>query len=299
MISPPERLTAMLRRHPATLRRLAYVRHHHRLPNLRNPRTFTEKVNWRILHDHRDILRISCDKLSMREHARTHGPRELRFPKLYWSGTDLDDLASADLPRRWVLKPNHRSGLVYLGHGEVNIEYLEHLTQGWLRSDEWERLAEWAYKHAEPKLIVEEQLSDPPPMDYKVFVFGGRAQFVQTHADRFILQRHRFYTREWEPLPCTLKHPLATPVSAPAELEQLLGTAEQLGAEFDFMRVDLYLIEGEVYFSEYTPYPGGGLRPFNPRWCDTYLGECWQLPPDLHPHQAAGGRRRFKLGARS
>ena len=273
-------LLRVLRRRPWLLRRLAYLRLHHRLPNLRSPETFTEKVNWRILNDRRDLLRFTGDKLAMRAYAAEHGPADLQMPHLYWSGTEVTGLESVHLPQRWVLKPNHRSGLVHFGRSRPDIEYLTALTRDWLSSDEWERLAEWAYKHAEAKLLVEEQLADPPPTDFKVFVFGGRAELVQVHMGRFTDHRHRFYTRAWKPLPCTRKYPLATPIPPPDELEQLLGTAEQLAAAFDFMRVDLYVVDGTIYFSEFTPYPGGGMRPFRPRWCDSYLGALWQLPPE-------------------
>ena len=54
--------------------------------------------------------------------------------------------------------------------------------------------------------------------------------------------------------------------------------SEALGREFDFIRVDLYDVEGSVWFGELTPYPGGGLDPFDPR-LDRELGALWVLPP--------------------
>ena len=142
MSQAADAITSLLRRHPPTLRRLAYLRRHRRLPNLRNPRTFSEKVNWRILNDRRDLLRFTGDKIAMRAYAREHGTADLRLSQLYWSGSDVTDLEAVQLPHRWVLKPNNQSGPLHLGQGDPDIEHLAALTRDWLRSDEWERLAE-------------------------------------------------------------------------------------------------------------------------------------------------------------
>jgi hypothetical protein len=58
----------------------------------------------------------------------------------------------------------------------------------------------------------------------------------------------------------------------------MLATAAKLGSGFDFIRVDLYNILGEVYFGEFTPYPGSGLCRFVPASFDTELGARWTLP---------------------
>jgi hypothetical protein len=64
----------------------------------------------------------------------------------------------------------------------------------------------------------------------------------------------------------------------PACLAEMIEVAEALGAAFDFIRVDLYDVDGEVWFGELTPYPGGGLDPFDPA-LNRLLGASWQLPP--------------------
>jgi hypothetical protein len=73
----------------------------------------------------------------------------------------------------------------------------------------------------------------------------------------------------------------------------MLDIAETLGAAFDFIRVDLYDVDGEVWFSELTPYPGAGLAGFDPA-LDRRLGALWQLPPRS---AVRAGRQRVPGGA--
>jgi hypothetical protein len=121
---------------------------YHRLPRVRNPITFHEKINWRILKDRREILAWTCDKLAMKDYvseAQGAKARGVRIPRTLWVGTDVRELANVKLPERWVLKPNHRSGAqIFFGHGQPEIATLERITQSWLRPFEESRLHEWA-----------------------------------------------------------------------------------------------------------------------------------------------------------
>ena len=66
----------------------------------------------------------------------------------------------------------------------------------------------------------------------------------------------------------------------------MLRIAEQIGAGFDFLRVDLYLTPKGVAFGEVTPYPGSGLMKFDPKGFDQELGAAWTLPAEV-AHTAA------------
>src|SRR5205085_1748016 len=90
---------------------------HGRWPAVLRPRSFTEKLNWRISWDRRPLLAHTCDKLAMKEHACRAAAGLVRVPETFWSGTDVADLVHADLPPRWVLKPNHTCMRVHFGEG--------------------------------------------------------------------------------------------------------------------------------------------------------------------------------------
>jgi TupA-like ATPgrasp len=58
----------------------------------------------------------------------------------------------------------------------------------------------------------------------------------------------------------------------------MLDVAERLGAETDFVRVDLYCPRGRVVFGELTNYPVAARGKFNPPEFDRQLGEWWTQP---------------------
>ncbi len=272
---------AVVRSVPVGLRRrLWYRKKFGRRLRTRTPETFTDKVNWRILKDRRPVLLGTCDKLWMKEHASSVAPGLVRVPRTYWSGTDLAELASVDLPERWVLKPNHTSKLVHLGEGPPDLEHLRALTAGWLEQDLASRTGEWAYSTARPLLLVEEFIGDgldDVPADYKLYVFDGVPRLFQVHSNRFVEHESRVYTTDWEPLPWDTGYPPGPALPRPQRADGMLAAAAALAQGFDMMRVDLYEHDGVLWFGELTPYPGSGLIALDPEM-DRALGGWWQLP---------------------
>jgi hypothetical protein len=285
-LKPGDALLALAYKLPSNLsRRAVFFYHHRRFPRVKTPVTFTEKVNWRILKDRREILAWTCDKLAMKDYvgniqgAATH---DVRIPRTLWSGTDVTELENINLPEHWVLKPNHRSGLVFFGHGQPDVPVLREMTQGWLRSAEGVDLHEWAYLKARPLLLAEELLGVPgsPPSDYKFFVFAGKVAAVEVHADRHSDHRVHYYLPDWTSLEVTYGSVQLSPAEAPppGNLARMVAIASELGRSFDFIRVDLYSVGDEVFFGELTPYPGSGINPFVPNSFDDELGAKWELP---------------------
>jgi hypothetical protein len=285
-LKPEEALLVLAYKLPSNLsRRAVFFYHHHRFPRVKNPVTFTEKVNWRILKDRREILTWTCDKLAMKEYASSvqdavdHG---VHIPRTLWSGTDVRELEDVELPENWVLKPNHRSGLVFFGQGRPDMAVLREMAQSWLRTAEGVDLHEWAYLKARPLLLAEELLGVPgsPPPDYKFYVFAGKVAVIEVHADRHNDHRVRYYLPDWTPLEVSVGNlsPLSAEAAPPDGFEKMIAIAGDLGRSFDFIRVDLYSVDGEIFFGELTPYPGSGINPFVPNSFDDELGAEWQLP---------------------
>lgn len=277
----PSAYTRFVAALPMSLRRrVRFYRTFGRLPSLRNPRTFPEKVTWRIVYDRRDVLRDTCDKARMKAHAQRTAPGEVRVPALRWQGVDLRELADVELPEHWVLKPNHRTGLVLFGSGRPDVDDLTRRTQGWLQPLEWVTGGEWAYSQADPTLIVEDRIGAPGDVltDYKFYVFDGLVRLVQTDTDRFASHGSRHYSPGWDYRGATDRFPAGPPVPRPERLDLMLEAAAAIGAGFDFIRVDLYQHEGVVWFGEITPYPGSGLVGLEDPELEREMGDYWQLP---------------------
>jgi TupA-like ATPgrasp len=264
------------------VRHLLYLGMIRKPGNFRNPRTFNEKANWRILHDRRDRIAAACDKMRMKEMARAAYPgAQLRIPETYWFGTDLRDAPELTALPPWVLKPNHSSGHVLFGpEPQTDMASLRKQTQDWGKRNPVE-LGEWGYSEAQPVLLLEERIPTPDgavPTDYKFFVFDGRVELIQVNRGRFKSQTATFLDADWNTLPVRWRIMPAGDEPRPPELDLMLEIARALGAGWDFIRIDLYAVEGVVWFGEYTPYPGSGLLRYRPMTFDVDQGKHWQLP---------------------
>lgn len=250
------------------------------LPNLLHPRTFNEKVLYRMVFDRRPILKTLQDKYAAREYVRERiGERVLA--RLYWVTKNPADIPFDSLPDRFVVKAAHGSGwnLFVRDKATVNRQDLVKTCTAWLSSNYYFGNREWAYKDIEPRIIVEEFLSDGigvTPTDYKFHVFGGRVHMIQVDRDRLVDHRRANYGRSWDRLEMTTQYKFLGDVARPPHLDEMVQCAETLGAGLDYIRVDLY-DAGKVYFGEMTLYPRAGLEVFRPDEWDHYLGGLWRL----------------------
>lgn len=273
---------AVFDRLPARVKRaILFIRRHGRPARLRHPKTWTEKVNWRILNDRSPWIAESCDKLALK--AAVQGRSEnVRIPPVLWHGRDLSELVDVDLPEYWVLKPNHAAGLVCFGKGVVNeegVSNLEVVTAGWLSFDKYRRDGEWGYRWPERTFLVEPMIGGGPhpPNDFKGYVFGGRLAFWHLDIDRGRGQTRAFLDRDGKQFEAWMRYPPAGPVEAPDRLDRMNEAAEQIAGDLDFARVDLYLADEEIWFGELTAYPGSGLEAPGPAGMDERWGELWEM----------------------
>lgn len=289
MTSPLRRARrAVLTALPLSVRRSYFFwRAHSKLPKLRNPATFSEKVTWRIIYDRRNLLSWTCDKYEMKHRVKELDPSVNVVPTL-WYGRDVSTIPFDELPEEWVIKPNRQhSGRVHFHTGgEPSVVQLRHTVEDWLRDEQAEidRAGQWAYSQAKSGVLIEPRIYGPannePPIDYKVFVFGGKAQLIQVHVGRGENHRQYHMTPDWRETNITTALSGAdTPPTRPASLETIVSQAENIAEDFDFLRVDFYEQDGIPFFGEVTPYPAGGLRKFSPASVDQELGAMWTLPP--------------------
>lgn len=266
-----------------TMRKALYLMMIRKPGNFTDPTTFNEKVNWRIFNDRRDRIVKACDKLWMKEMAREAFPgAELRIPKTYWSGTDLRDAPDLTTLPPWVLKPNASSGHALFGPGpDTDLDDLIERTRTWFTETPLE-LGEWGYSAARTQYLLEERIPTPDgqaPVDYKFFVFNGRIELIQVNRGRFAKeQTTTFLDADWRTLPVKWRIQPVGAEDRPVELDKMMEIARILGRDWDFIRIDLYAVDGEVWFGEYTPYPGSGLLRYKPMTFDLEQGRQWQLP---------------------
>lgn len=276
-----------------------------RLWRTRNPRTFREKVRYKMLRDHRRLVVTFADKAAVRDHvASVIGEHYL--PRAYAITDNPHDLIHLELPEAYVVKPTHGSGAAIVVSPAAPADArLPEARWGWVyrhvRPEAADRrlLAataegwmaklygqgpnrEWVYGQVPRRIIVEELLAGVDgaiPDDYKFFVFHGRCAFVQVDSGRFGRRTQDFYRPDWERIPMSGGPPWADPERVrPAHLDEMIQLAEKLGEPTDFVRVDLYDVDGRIVFGELTSFPAGGDSPFDPEEFDTEFGRPWKVP---------------------
>lgn len=135
-------------------------------------------------------------------------------------------------------------------------------------------LDEWLYSEIALGLLVEPFIGTglDLPLDYKLFVFGGRVRYVQVHIGRATDHRWIVFDLAWQRVSAATEE--ADP-ARPKSLGHMIMAAEALGAEFDFVRVDFYEVKERPLFGELTFYPGSGLEPLEPNELNEAMGALW------------------------
>ena len=118
--------------------------------------------------------------------------------------------------------------------------------------------------------------------DYKFFCFDGEPKLLFVATDRPFDTRFDFFDMEWNHLPFKQGHPLATKeIKKPKGFEEMKEMSRKLSIGFPHVRVDLYDINGKIYFGELTFFHFSGNVPFEPADWDCIIGQWLKLPADL------------------
>lgn len=260
---------------------LLYRWRHGRWPDLDRPRRFTEWVQWRKLYDRCPERARLTDKSHSKALAAALLGSEMVVPTL-WRGPVLPLEPAWPMP--FMVKSNHGCGQFVVVRDRSDWARARTRAPRWMASRYGAALGEWHYGAAEPGLIVEPYLGTRQalPLDFKIYVFGGRAVIVQLHEERAGRHRWSQFDRDWRQLST-----VPSMQARPASLDIMLVAAERLGAGHDFLRVDFYEIDGRPLFGEFCLFPGSGLDPFDPDDLDLRLGRYWTVERAGRPSQAA------------
>lgn len=212
------------------------------------------------------------DKIAAKALAEAQLGREWITPTL-WSGLNLP--AVPPFPSPAMVKARHGCNQYRALRCAPDLlawRALEQRTARWLSRPYGGWLDEWAYEHVPRGLLAEPLLGDgyELPIDYKIYVFGGRATHVQVHVGRANHHRWVLHDRDFRQIVSVKDSP-----AAPQSLGAMLAAAETLAAGQEFLRVDFYEVDGRPRFAEFCLYPGSGLDPFAADWIDFELGALW------------------------
>lgn len=255
----------------------------HRMPVLdpRVPATFNDKICQLKICGTDPNLPLYSDKVLAKDIFGKKIGYDHIIPTI-WHGTDLVELARLveTMETPYVVKANHGSSMLLFVRDprHADREAILSTCAGWLSAVFGRCAGERLYLHIEPQILVEPYIGerDVLPVDYKFFVFHGVAHFIHVVTDRASEAKGTFFDRAWNRQRLSIEMPSEPrAIEKPAAFEQMIDIAETIGAKFDFVRVDLYEIDGNPLFGEATFYPDSGLVDFTPHEYDDLFGRLW------------------------
>lgn len=255
---------------------------HGELSTLARPRGYAQMAAAKNLAPQPPLVHTTADKYAVRAHvAQRIGPDHL-IPLIQLI-TRPEDVDVALLDQPCVVKATHGCDMTMLlpAGAPRDAQAIRATVARWLATDfhraGWK---ESPYRGLPRRAVVERFLGDgvTPPADHKFFMFHGEPAMVVVDQDRFSGHTSTLMTPDWRPFVVENRYAgAATVPPRPAGLEKMIEIARALAVDFAFARIDLYDVDGHVWFGEITHYPGGGLVRLRPRAFDRALGELWKF----------------------
>lgn len=253
--------------------------------DLKNPQTFYHKINWLKLHYRDPLLKECSDKYTVRNYIKRKVGEGFLVPLL---GV-YDDAKEIDfhmLPDRFVLKETGGSNtnIICKNKNKLDIKKTICVLNKWRREDFFLIGREWCYKNNESRIICEKLLGDgnAVPKDYKIYCFHGEPSYIAVFHGRFTpAPSQTIYNTAWEAQECVMDYHFARNISdiepPPACLDQMLWVAKVLSEDFIHVRVDFYIVDGQLYVGEMTFFNASGCTKMIPASQDYKIGKLIDL----------------------
>lgn len=251
--------------------------------NLDNPQTYSEKLQWIKLYGYRPEHTVMVDKVLVKEYVRNIIGDEYIIPTLAVWDTP-DDMDFDSLPDRFVLKCNHDSGRVVIcrDKGTFDRQKAFREMKASFRHNYYLMGRETPYKYVNRKVFAEQFMQDDVTSDirdYKFFCFDGEPKAMFVASERATDVKFDFYDMEFNHLPLRQGYDHSPyHVGKPENFELMKELAAKLSKGIPHVRVDLYEINGKVYFGELTFFHFSGFMPFEPADWDKTWGDWLTLP---------------------
>ena len=251
---------------------------------LKNPQTYSEKLQWLKLHEGDPIYTRMVDKAEAKKYVTEIIGEEYIIPT-YGVWNHFDEIDFDKLPDQFVLKTTHDSGGVIICKDKKTLDKnaAKVKLEKSLKNDYYYTSKEWPYKNVVPRIIAEKYMEDESGelCDYKLFCFDGKMKALFIATDRFTSgeeTKFDFFDENFNHLPFTNGHPNATkPIKKPESFQQMKDLAEKLSQQIPHVRVDFYCTNGKIYFGELTFFHWGGFKRFEPEEWDFKFGEWFKL----------------------
>lgn len=254
--------------------------------DLKNPKTFSEKIQWLKLYDRRPEYTIMVDKYTVKQYVAERIGEEYIIPTIgVWESPEKIDWDS--LPDKFVLKVTHGGGgggiIICKDKKRLNKARAINMLKKAMKVNIYGKYREWPYKNVPMRIIAEQLLEEKNEhglMDYKIFCFHGIPKIIKVNYDTKTDYHSNWYDLDWKYLGSTTENdPTDADVQIPCPIgyDKMILLAEKLSNGMPFVRVDFYNVWGMIKFGEMTFFPGSGFEKFVPESFDYDLGKMIKL----------------------
>ena len=253
---------------------------HHKLDWKKLSR-YTEKLQYLRLYVYPkwDLVSKCAGRVGVREYVKEQGYAPLLI-NCVGVFDKFDDIDFDKLPNQFAMKCSHGSAMNYIcfDKSKIDIPELKKKFDKWLKTNYGKKTVELHYAKIKPQIIIEELLLEDGklPTEYKIHVFNGVAKSLYVVTSRGVDIRYNNYYIDWTPFDGSQFNGWRKtdyPLKKPSNFDEMVKVAEDLASPFPFVRVDLYNVNGKMYFSEMTFTPAKGTLILDDDQCDFEMGE--------------------------
>ncbi len=256
--------------------------------NLKNPQRFTEKIQWYKLY-YKNPKMIQCvDKYDVREYVKSKGLEDILIP-CYGVYESVDQIDWESLPNQFVMKDTLGGGgnsvIIVKDKNSTDIEELKRRGAEWtsIRAHVRDAGREWPYYNGKNhRIIIEKYIESDANkgglIDYKFFCFNGKPEFLYVMGERVVGKEVKVAILNSDYSETEVQRVGDTQYkdyTKPYNYNEMKSIVEILSEEFPHVRVDMYNIEGRIYFGELTFFNASGYMKYNPDSADYVFGKKW------------------------
>lgn len=256
--------------------------------NLKNPQRFTEKIQWYKLY-YKNPKMIQCvDKYDVREYVKSKELEDILIP-CYGVYESVDQIDWESLPNQFVMKDTLGGGgnsvIIVKDKNNTDVEELKRCGAEWtsIRAHVRDAGREWPYYNGKNhRIIIEKYIESDANkgglIDYKFFCFNGNPEFLYVMGERVVGKEVKVAILNSDYSETEVQRVGDTQYidyTKPYNYNEMKSIVEILSEEFPHVRVDMYNIEGRIYFGELTFFNASGYMKYNPDSADYVFGKKW------------------------
>lgn len=273
---------------PIQVARLKHYYKFHMFPDYEHPRDLNEKINWMKFYGDTSQWADLADKYKVREFIESLGLGDT-LVKLYGKWDNANEIDWEKCPDKFVLKVNNGSGdvLICKDRSKLDIPVVIAKYNKLVSMKYGDVSGEPHYATIKPCIIMEELLDitkqsgeSTSLIDYKIWCFNGKPYYTWAawnrkghSADSALYDMDWNYHPEWSVFTNSFPKPTQS-LPKPKAFDRLMEVAAILSKGHPVVRVDLYEVNGKVYFGELTFTSLGGFMDY---YSKDFLDVCGAL----------------------